>query len=42
LLVNAAVLQAVRDGRNYEETERIFAPGLEEFKRRRALYLIYP
>jgi uncharacterized protein YbbC (DUF1343 family) len=42
LLVNAAVLQAVRDGRSYEETERIFAPGLEEFKRRRALYLIYP
>jgi len=42
LLGNDAVLRAVRDGRSYADILDIYQPGLEEFKRRRPAYLIYP
>ena len=42
LLGNQAVLEAVRAGRDYAEILAIYAPALEEFKTRRAPYLIYP
>jgi len=42
LLGNDAVLQAVRDGRNYAGIVDIYRPGLEDFKRRRTAYLLYP
>jgi len=42
LLGNEAVLQAVRDGHSYAEILDIYRPGLENFKRRRTAYLIYP
>jgi uncharacterized protein YbbC (DUF1343 family) len=42
LLGNDAVLQAVRDGRSYAEILAIYRPGLENFKRRRTAYLLYP
>jgi uncharacterized protein YbbC (DUF1343 family) len=42
LLGNAAVLQAVRDGRSHADILDLYSPALEEFKRRRLAYLIYP
>jgi len=42
LLGNEAVLQAVSSGRGYAEIVDIYRPGLEDFERRRAAYLVYP
>jgi uncharacterized protein YbbC (DUF1343 family) len=42
LLGSESVLEAIRDGRNYLEIRTIYGPGLEAFKHRRQLYLIYP
>lgn len=42
LLGNDAVLRAVREGRSYADILAIYKPGLEDFQRRRAAYLIYP
>jgi len=42
LLGNDAVLQAVRDERSYADILAIYRPALEDFKRRRSAYLLYP
>lgn len=41
LLVNKAVLDAIRTGRSYAEIEAIYDPGLMEFIQRRSAFLIY-
>jgi len=41
LLVNAAVLEAIRLGRPFSEIESIYHVGLAEFIQRRSQYLIY-
>lgn len=41
LLVNEAVLDAVRQGRPYPEIESIYNAGLKEFRQRRLSFLIY-
>ncbi len=42
LLGSDAVLQAIRDGRSYTDILDIYSPELDNFKRRRLAYLIYP
>jgi len=41
LLVNEAVLAAIRLGRPYAEINSVYRPGLEDFRQRRLQYLIY-
>ena len=41
LLANRQVLEAVLAGRTADQIEAIYRPGLEDFKQRRARYLLY-
>ncbi len=41
LLVNAEILEKVKAGNTPEEIEKSWQPSLEEFKKRRALFLLY-
>jgi uncharacterized protein YbbC (DUF1343 family) len=41
LLVNTEIFEKVKLGESVEEIEKAFQPKLDEFKKRRALYLLY-